>query len=215
MSEIEDNISEEELANNAPLLFGIDKASLNKGKGGLSAPDEYFDTLSSRIQDKIQAELPVGIKNSLISRIFKRKIIWAIPIMAGIVTVIFILNQPNNGVEVAEVPDSFESIQFDDLDEMLVDELVEEFVAFSFEDEDLNLLEEENETNLLASLDSDTEFENFFDTEFDEFWDEASAQPEESFNEADLQMIEDYFSDESTDFDFDVLTEQNVNYESN
>jgi len=215
MSEIEDNISDEELANSAPLLFGIDKSTLEKGKGGLSAPDDYFDTLSSRIQDKIQAETPVQAEASLIARIFKRKIIWAIPIMAGIVTTIFIYNQPDKTAELADVPDSYAEIEFDNLDEMHVDELVEEFSAFTLEDEDLNLLAEEGENSLLASLDTDTEFEDFFDLDNDDFWDEGSAQPEENFTEDDLQMIEDYFSDESAEFDFDVLTEQNENDESN
>jgi len=215
MSEIEDNISDEELANNAPLLFGIDKSTLQKGKGGLSAPDDYFDTLSSRIQDKIQAETPVQAEASLIARIFKRKIIWAIPIMAGIVTTIFIYNQPDKTAELADVPDSYAEIEFDNLDGMHVDELVEEFSTFTLEDEDLNLLAEEGENSLLASLDTDTEFEDFFDSDNDDFWDEGSAQPEENFTKDDLQMIEDYFSDESTEFDFDVLTEQNENDESN
>lgn len=65
-----------DLRNEAPKLFGMDK------KNPFEVPDGYFDSFSSKLQDKIAAEKKQSAWSAIFDTIIKPKI--AIPILASV-----------------------------------------------------------------------------------------------------------------------------------
>lgn len=203
MNPNEEHNEEQELKEMAPTLFGIHKVP-EDGRGGLSAPNGYFDNLASRIQDRVQETTPE--KESLFSRIFKKKVVWALPVVAAITAVVWISVRGNDVVEDPVLAEEWfrEGVVVNDMDDMTVNELVEEITTTSIEEEEVNLLDAASEDVLLASLDEDEFFEDFFETDF-EVEDDEQASVE--LTEEDLESIENYFSADADDFDLGIIVE--------
>jgi hypothetical protein len=195
MNSKEEYREDEELRQNAPTLFGINKTA-SGSKGGLTAPDGYFDDLASRIQDKIKEE-PSAPESKVISLFNQKKLVWLIPAAACIAVIFWI---QNNYLDNERSAEHFlvEKIIIDDLEEMTVDDMVEEFTSFTLEEEDPNLLDDDDEDLLLAALDDDDFFDDFYSgaSEYEE--DEQASM---ELTEAEFESIESYFSGDSDDFD--------------
>ena len=179
----------EELEELAPTLFGIEKKQLGK------APDGYFDELPGRIQDAI-VENDNEIWNRVASLLFnKRSISFAIPAIAVFFGIYWGITQLDDQNMTAS-NDIFES-DFVDVEELTVSEVIDEFTAFTIEEEEISLLDFENEKDLLAALDNDIFFDDFFEA-VDK---KPPSTPEEDVME--FEDLENYFAGNSFNLDAD------------
>jgi len=183
----------EELEKLAPTLFGIEKKHIGK------TPDGYFDELPMRIQDSI-AENSNGLWSHITSLLFnKRSISYAIPAIAVFFGIYWGITQLEDQNTTAS-NDIYES-DFVDVEGLTVSEVIDEFTAFTIEEEEISLLDFENENHLLAALDNDVFFDDFF---------EAVDEKAPSASDEDVVEIEDlenYFT--SNAFDLGIGIELN------
>lgn len=123
------NISDKELQDSAPLLFGMEKKRLE-------APDGYFDSLADQVFSRIEEEAPVvKLKSRSSSAPFRFSIAAGLAALIGL----FIVSDtgiPNteSGLQATEVNIDFE----EDMDYLLAieDEILIEIYAESEEDTD-------------------------------------------------------------------------------
>lgn len=82
-----EEIKEHDLKMEAPVLFGMERRNV------FHAPDGYFETLTSKIQDRIAAEKKMSILDKLIEMFFAPQSL--IPVAASVVIIAFIFNANN------------------------------------------------------------------------------------------------------------------------
>jgi len=183
----------EELEKLAPTLFSIEKKHLGK------TPDGYFDELPIRIQDAV-AENEKRLWTRVTSLLFnKRSISFAIPMIAVFFGIYWGITQFKDQNMTAS-NDIYES-DFIDVEELTVSEIIDELTAFTIEEEEVSLLDSKNEKDLLAALDNDI----FFDDFFEEVDKKSPSTTKEDVME--FEDLENYFT--SNAFDLDIGIELN------
>jgi hypothetical protein len=179
----------EELEELAPTLFGIEKKHLGK------TPDGYFDELPNRIQDAI-AEKDNGLWSRVSLFFFnKRSISFAIPAIAVFFGIYWGITQLENQNMTAS-NDIYES-DFVDVEELTVSEVIDEFTAFTIEEEEISLLDFEIEKDLLAALDNDIFFDDFYEAV------DKKTPPTSAEDVMEFEDLENYFTSNSFDLDPD------------
>lgn len=187
MESTEEHEENEGLKKLAPTLFSIHKPTRP------SVPNNYFDHLTSHIQERITKQTKSPFLNLFLK--FKKKHI-AIGFASLSIGAFILIKSQNSHSLIAS--DIFTDTAFVEIEDMSTSAIIDELISFSLEEEAINLLDHADENLVLAALDNDELFNDFFNSE---------AMNEEllsSANNNELEMIESYFR--SQEFDLNFIT---------
>ena len=187
MKTSEEQKGEDKLKKLAPTLFSIPKPT------GPSAPNGYFDQLANQVQERIIK--PKRRHFSDLFFAFKKKHI-AIGFASIVIGTFVLITSQNRHPLMAS--DIFTDTAFVEMEDMSTSAIIDELISFSIEEEAINLLDHGDEKLVLASLDNDQLFNDFFNSEA------INEEVLSNGNKNELEIIESYF--QSQDFDLSFIT---------
>ncbi len=204
--------NELDLSKEAPTLSSLKPKD---SKGALEVPDGYFDNLSDRVMDRVRSSNDASDKDAqtVVRNIWpvKKIIGWSVPVAAAVAIFFWVSGneEPSPTDYSGEIALVEELNDIDmDVEDLTAKEMFDEFTSSSLEEEeDLTLLDDVDSEMLVASLDSDDMFDEFFEDDFSDLIGEEQSSGSEDYTEQDIELIEDYFSDGEDAFSFDILAE--------